>query len=98
MYTSEQIIILKGEFRIKCIKVGGYTMQGYGNYIWVENEEQNLLDELLPSTLRAGDYNTACNMCKDPARELAQRIVAGDFIIISEKKPDPSILFQEVDG
>lgn len=98
MYTSEQIATLKGEFRIKCIRVGGYVMQGYGNYAWTENEEQNLLDESLPSTLRAGDYNIAYNMCRDPARELAQRIIAGDFIITSEKRPDPSILFQEVDG
>jgi len=92
--TPEQVAALKGELRIKCVRTGGYTMQGYGGYAWAEDEEQDLVDEALPATLRAADYWTARNMCKDPALELAQRIVAGDFIIVSERQPDPSILTQ----
>lgn len=95
--TPEQLAALKGELRIKCVKPGGYTMTNYGGYAWAEDEEQNLVDEALPATLRAGDYWTARNMCKDPALELAQRIVAGDFVIVSEKQPDPTILMKSPD-
>jgi len=96
--TPEQIAKLKGSFIIKCVKAGGYTMTGYGGYSWAENEQQNLVDDALPDTLRAGDYWTARNMCRDPARELAQRIEAGDFIVVEEQQPDPSVGLELSEG
>ena len=90
--TSEQIAALKGALVVKCVKSGGYTMSGYGGYSWDEGEEQDLLDDTLPEALRASDYWTARNMCHDPALELAQRIAAGDFEVVLERKPDPTVM------
>jgi len=92
--TPEQIALMKGSFVIKCVKAGGYTMNGYGGYAWAEDEQQDLVDAALPDTLRAGDYWTARNMCRDPALELAQQISAGDFVVVEERQPDPRTALQ----
>ncbi len=92
--TAEQISQIKGSFVIRCVKSGGYTMTAYGQYAWAEDEEKDLMDATLPATLKAGDYHTARNMCRDPARELAQAITAGDFVVVSERFPimDPLLI------
>ena len=68
-----------GTYRIKCVKPGGYIMQGYGGYDWEEGEVLDLLAPDTPDHLRANSYQTARDMCTDPALELAQCIKAGDF-------------------
>jgi len=92
--TPEEIARIRGSFVIKCVKAGGYTMTGHGQYEWSEGEERDLLDpdEELPVTLRAGDFWTARTMCADPSIELAQCIAAGDFEVVSEVTPDESVL------
>lgn len=77
-----------GVFKIKCVKVGGITLTNYGQQSFSENEELDLLDAETPAALRAGSYSTADTMCRDPARELAQRIAAGEFIITERAVPD----------
>jgi len=96
--TPEQEARLRGAFIIRCVKPGGYTMDGYAQYTWTTNEQQDLLGDGLPTTLRAADYHTARTMCLDPARELAQAIVAGDFIIIEQRPPDESVLLERPRG
>ena len=68
-----------GTYRIKCVKSGGYIMQGYGGYDWEEGEVLDLLASDTPATLRANSFQTARDMCTDQSLELAQRIQAGDF-------------------
>lgn len=94
--TPEQIAALRGAFVVKCVKAGGHTLSGYGGYTWAEGEEQDLLDDALPDTLRAADFWTASNMCRDSALELAQLIAAGDFEIVLERKPDPTVMMQRL--
>ena len=84
----------RGEVKLKCVKVGGYTMTNYGAYMWAQDEERSLFDGALPVALRADEYGTARNMIVDPARELTQRIAAGDFIIVEDRHPNPSALVE----
>ena len=91
-YSQEQMDRLTGEYRIKCVKAGGYTMTKYGGYTWGQDEEQNLLESGLPDTLRAGTFSTAKNMCEDTTYELAQGIVAGHFEVVNKRQPDHTVL------
>jgi hypothetical protein len=79
-----------GEYRIKCVKQGGETVPIY-DYGALEGEELDLLDPELPDTLRAADYQTACNMCEDVGFPLAQRIADGSWVLVRKRAPLPSM-------
>jgi hypothetical protein len=78
----------KGTYRIKCVKTGGQILTNYGGYDFAEDAEVDLLDDATPDTLRAGDYWTADNMCRDTGFEIAQRIQAGEFVVVEKRQPD----------
>lgn len=78
----------KGVYRIKCVKAGGHTLTNYGQKHFAENEELDLLDDATPATIRAADWWTADNMCRDTGFELAQLINAGDFEVAEKRRPD----------
>jgi len=80
-------VVSLGTYKIKCVKVGGYTLTGYGQYAFAENEEIDLLAQTTPTTLRAGNHHTANAMCKDTTYEIAQLITAGDFVITEITPP-----------
>ena len=86
--TPEDLLAIRGEIVIKCVKAGGYTMTNYGAYAWSQDEQKSLFDVALPATLRVLDYKTAKRMINDLNYELAQRIAAGDFIIITDTPED----------
>lgn len=93
-YSDAQWLRLRGEVVIKCVAVGGYTMVDYGAYVWAQDEERSLFDTALPDTLRPGDYNTAYRMVTDTTYELAQRIEAGFFELVSLVPSDPSVMME----
>ena len=76
-----------GILKIKCVKPGGYTLTNYGQYHFNEQDEIDLLDTLLPATIRCSDWWTANNICNDNGYEIAQLIIAGYFIITESRKP-----------
>lgn len=84
----------KGVYRIKCVKPGGHTLTKYGAQIFAENEELDLVADSTPSAIRAADWWTADNMCRDTGYELAQLIVAGHFEVVEKRRPDYSTLLQ----
>ena len=90
--TEDQKRAIRGEVRVKCVKVGGVTLAEYGNYTFVENDELDLLDEVVtPDQIRAPCYATAHTMVTDPACELTQRIAAGEFTVLVHKVGDPQV-------
>jgi len=80
----------RGVYKIKCVKAGGHTLTNYGQYAFTENEEIDLLDQNLPATIRCVDWWTADNMCRDTGFEIAQLMVAGDFVVVEKRQPDLS--------
>jgi len=80
-------VVAPGTYKIKCVKVGGHTLTGYGQYAFSENEEIDLLAQSTPPTLRAGTHHTAKAMCEDTTYEIAQLIAAGDFIVTEITPP-----------
>jgi hypothetical protein len=84
----------KGVYKIKCVKVGGHTLTKYGQKAFAENEELDLLDDATPATIRAADWWTADNMCRDTGFEIAQLIAAGDFVVVEKRRPDLSNMTQ----
>jgi len=86
---SEQEKRIHGSFVIRCVKEGGYTMTGYGQYVWAEDEEHDLVsNDTLPESLQCIDYYEAHHLCRYPRNELAIAIDHGDFIIVSRQFPD----------
>jgi len=77
-----------GVYRIKCVKVGGVTLANYGQYGFTQDEEIDLLDPTLPATIKCVDWNTADNMCRDVGFEIAQRVVAGEFVVVEKRAPN----------
>ena len=92
--TSEQQVRLRGTYFVRCVKAGGYTMEKFGQYVWSEGEEMDLLDPSTPENLRAADFWIARNMCEDSGLELAQRIAAGDFVVGPILQPDQLLLLR----
>lgn len=86
------MIIPLGVYKIKCVKQGGYTLKNYGQKVFAEGEEIDLLDANIPETLRAGSWQTANDMCTDTGFELAQLIAAGYFVVTEKERPDLSLL------
>ncbi len=82
------MVVDKGTYRIKCVKPNGQTLTGYDGYDFAEGAEVDLLDDATSATLRAGDYWIADNMCRDIGFEIAQRIQAGEFVVVEKKQPD----------
>ena len=83
---------IRGEVRIKCVKVGGITLADYGNYVFAENDELDLLDEAVtPVQILASTYSAAHTMVTDPACELTQRIAAGEVVVLVHKVGDPRV-------
>lgn len=85
---AADLLKIRGDIVIKCIKTGGYTMTNYGQYAWAQDEEKSLFDPALPDTIRTADYSTAKRMVTDTNYELAQQVVAGNFEITSDVPPD----------
>jgi len=85
----------KGVYKIKCVKAGGHTLTNYGQQAFAENEELDLLDDATPGTIRAADWWTADNMCRDTGFEIAQLIAAGDFEVSEKRRPDLSQLMPQ---
>lgn len=81
------MIVNKGVFKIKCVKVGGHTLTGYGQYAFAENEEIDLLSDTAPGTIRCASLGIAKNICSNLHLELAQLILAGYFQIIETQEP-----------
>lgn len=79
----------RGTYRIRCVKVGGVTLTHYGQYVFAQDDEIDLLDQGLPATIRCGDWQTADNVCRDVGFEIAQRIVAGEFVVTEKSRPQP---------
>ncbi len=69
----------RGSYTICCVKAGGHTLTGYGQYAFSEGEEINLLSLDTPPSLRCGGFGIATNVCTNPALEIAQLINSGDF-------------------
>ena len=80
-------MIDRGTFKIKCVRVGGLALDGYGGFVFEENEEVDLLGDVLPDTLKCIDYSTADRICSDANLEIAQRIAAGDIIVTEQRRP-----------
>lgn len=76
-----------GEYVIKCVKPGGDTLALYGNFAATEGQVINLLDAGTDDRIRAGGYWTAQNMCEDVGFELAQKIKAGTWQLVSKREP-----------
>ena len=64
-------MIDRGTFKIKCVRVGGLALDGYGGFVFEENEEVDLLGDVLPDTLKCIDYSTADRICSDANLERA---------------------------
>lgn len=77
-----------GTYKIKCVCQGGYILNGYGQYIFKEGEEIDLMDQSLPETIRCSNWSTADSICKDVGFEIAQLIIAGNFIITEKRPPN----------
>jgi len=101
MFSAGQLDRLKGCLKIKNVSGSILTLTEYGQYEFAVDEELNLLDEVVPNTLRAADYYTAQNMVgrasvgKAPSYttyELAQKINAGQLAVIEDRLPDVSVL------
>lgn len=84
----------KGVYRIKCVKAGGHTLTNYGQKAFTENEELDLLDDATPDTIRAADWWTADNMCRDTGFEIAQLIRDGHFTVAEKRQPDLTKMMQ----
>lgn len=78
-----------GEYKIQCVKPGGDTLANYGGFVAAQDQIIDLLDESTPSAVRAFDYWTARTMCEDTAFELAQKIAAGSWKLVSKRLPEP---------
>jgi len=76
----------RGEFTIRCLKEGGHILTGYGQYVFAEGDEVNLLSPSTPPTLRCGSFGIAENVCANPALEIAQLITAGDFEVVIKRR------------
>lgn len=85
-----------GVYKIKCVNPGGCTLTKYGQYAFSENEEIDLLDPGLPDTIRCSNWWTAKTMCTDTGYEIAQRIVAGEFIVTEATLPAVEELEAEI--
>lgn len=85
-YTDRQKQQLRGQWPVKCVKVGGSTILGF---YFAQNETRDLLDPLLPASIRAANYNTARNMTTDPVYPITQAIAAGDFVLQPPTAPLP---------
>lgn len=89
----------RGDIVIRCTKAGGHTMVAYGQYAWSEGEEKSLFDDSLPSGLKVGlSYATAKTMITDTTYELAQCLIAGDFVLVEDRKPDDTALQEALNG
>ncbi|HSC28981.1 MAG TPA: hypothetical protein VLD67_17025 [Vicinamibacterales bacterium] len=76
-----------GEYVVKCIKPGGDTLSTYGDFAATQDQSIDLLADSTPDSLRAGSYWTAQTMCEDPGFELAQKIAAGTWQVVSKRQP-----------
>ncbi len=83
-FTAEQLTQLRGQWPVKCVKVGGSTILGYA---FAEGEVKDLMDPGLPDSIRAANFSTARNMTTDPACPLTQAIEAGDFVLEPSTRP-----------
>lgn len=92
---------LKGTLTVKNVSGSPLTLTNYGAYSFAVDEELDLLDDAVPSTLQAADYSTAQNMVglasvgkapKHTAYELAQLVDAGSLSITSDIKPELALL------
>lgn len=77
----------QGVYRIRCIKAGGCALTEYGAPVFTEGEELDLMDESVSELLRCADWSIAHNLCTDPSLEIAQRIAAGEFVVVESRKP-----------
>ena len=81
-----------GKYKVKCVKPGGITLTTYNDHHLSENQVLDLLDENLPSYIKAANWSVADTMCKDSDLEIAQAILAGDIVVVEKKMPEPVIL------
>lgn len=78
-----------GSHVVKCVKVGGLTLTGFGGYAFIQDQQVDLMDENLDARIRAyPNYETAVNMTTDTGFEFAQHVAAGDIVVVSTRKPD----------
>ena len=78
-----------GSHVVKCVKVGGLTLNGFGQYAFAEDEQVDLMDENLDARIRAyPNYATALNMTTDTGFEFAQHVAAGDIVVVSTRQPN----------
>ena len=75
-----------GQYVVKCVKPGGDTLTTY-SFAAAQDQVVDLLDAGTPANLRAGSYWTAQTMCEDTGFELAQKIAAGSWQIITRRQP-----------
>lgn len=77
-----------GEYVVKCLKAGGDTLATY-SFAATEGQVVALVGDDAPAAVKALDYWTAATMCEDAAFELAQKIAAGSWEVVSKRKPVP---------
>ncbi len=78
-----------GSHVIKCVKVGGLALNGFGGYTFTQDEQVDLMDENLDARIRAyPNYATALNMTTDTGFEFAQHVATGDIIVVSTRRPN----------
>ena len=77
-----------GSYIVKCVKPGGDSLALYG-FTASEAQEGDLLDPATPDNIRAIDFITADNMCRDPGLELAQKIKQGTWVVVRRRDPGP---------
>lgn len=75
-----------GNYIVKCVKPGGDTLALY-SFSATEGQVVDLLDPTTPDNIRAVDYYTADNMCRDTGFELAAKIQSGLWVIVEKRKP-----------
>ncbi len=101
--TAQQMVSFKGQYKIKNVSGRRLQLRGYGQYNFEVDEEIDLLDPAVPSTLRAADWHTAQNMVgyarvrRPPiyaVYELAQRIESGDLEVTEIVRNDPRMLHE----
>lgn len=99
--TPEQLEAIRGSIFIKNISGEILTLVNYGQYEFAVDEELNLLDDAVPDTLRAGEFETAKNMIgyaevdRDPKHvlyELGQLISEGKLKVTNTIDPDITLL------
>jgi hypothetical protein len=77
-----------GVYKLKCVKTGGVVLANYHNYPLAKDEEIDLLDQGLSVNIKFTDFNAARNACEDSGFELAQRIAAGELVVLKVEPPD----------